>query len=269
MVRPSITADDGIAVVVLTHNRADLLKKCVENVLLRTSPATREIVIWDNGSTDDTQAYLATVTDPRVRVIRSETNVGHNGYARAFRETVSPYMVELDDDVVDAPAQWDLTLLEAFKQLPEVGFLAADIENDPHDEAAHWRYNIHAHEYTPLVHNGINLLIGPTGGGCAMTSREANRQAGGFIEREGEVFWLEDGTYIAALQKAGYGAAVLADLVVHHTGGSYYTTSSKEKEEFWRRHWARKARRDAAKKVLVRIPFVRRLNSRFGWFVAP
>lgn len=269
MVRPQITSDDGIAVVVLTHNRAELLRKCVENVLLRTSQATREIVIWDNGSTDETQAYLATVRDPRVRVVRSETNVGHNGYARAFRDTTSAYMVELDDDVVSAPPGWDATLLDAFRKLPEVGFLAADIANDPHDEASHWRHHIHVHEYTSVVHNGVNLLVGPTGGGCAMTSREANERAGGFIERDDEVFWLEDGVYIDALKRAGYGAAVLADLVVHHTGGSYYTTSSREKEEFWRRHWARKARRDAVKRALVRVPFVRGLNARFGWFVAP
>ncbi len=203
MVRPQVTSDDGIAVVVLTHNRAELLRKCVENVLLRTSEATREIVIWDNGSTDETQAYLATVRDPRVRVIRSETNVGHNGYARAFRETTSAYMVELDDDVVSAPPGWDAMLLDAFRKLPEVGFLAADIEDDPHDEASHWRHHIRAHEYTPVVHNGVNLLVGPTGGGCAMTSREANERAGGFIERDDEVFWLEDGVYIDALQQGG------------------------------------------------------------------
>ena len=28
-------AEDGIAIVVLTHNRVHLLRKCVENVLLR------------------------------------------------------------------------------------------------------------------------------------------------------------------------------------------------------------------------------------------
>ena len=267
--RDPTTADAGIAVVVLTHNRAELLKKCVENVLLRTSPATREIVIWDNGSSDATPEYLATLDDPRIRVMRSETNVGHNGYARAFRETTSAYMVELDDDVVEAPQDWDAMLLDAFVRLPEIGFLAADIENDPHDEASHWRHHIRAHEYTAVEVNDVSLLVGPTGGGCAMTSREANEKAGGFRENDDEVFWLEDGVYIEALQRVGFGAAVLADLVVHHTGGSYYTTSSKEKEEFWRRYWARRARREAVKRVLVRVPFVRRLNDRFGWFVAP
>ena len=62
---------------------------------------------------------------------------------------------------------------------------------------------------------------------------------------------------------------MLADLVVHHTGGPYYSQVSKEKDEYWRRREARKARRTAVKRILVRVPFVGRLNARFGWFVAP
>src|ERR1700740_320641 len=123
---------DAIALVVLTHNRVNLLQKCVENVLQRTSAATREIVIWDNASTDGTSAYLKTLDDPRIRVIESKENIGQNAYARAFRLTTSPYLVELDDDVVEAPAGWDAMLLDAFKRLPEIGFLAADLEDDPH-----------------------------------------------------------------------------------------------------------------------------------------
>jgi rhamnopyranosyl-N-acetylglucosaminyl-diphospho-decaprenol beta-1,3/1,4-galactofuranosyltransferase len=261
--------DRRIAIVVLTHNRAELLRKCVENVLLKTSDATSEIVIWDNASTDHTAAYLASLDEPRIRVIRSEANVGQNGYARSFRETSSPYLIELDDDVTNAPPEWDAMLLDAFERLPEVGFLAADLEDDPNDEASQWRHHRRAHEYTELEHNGVRLLVGPTGGGCAMTSRELNERVGGFRERDGEVFWLEDAAYIEDIQKIGFGAAVLADLRVHHTGGSYYTTSSREKDEYWKRHWARQARREAAKRVLIRVPLVRRLNARFSWFVAP
>jgi hypothetical protein len=102
-----------------------------------------------------------------------------------------------------------------------------------------------------------------------MTSRELNERVGGFRERDGEVFWLEDAAYIEDIQRIGFGAAVLADLRVHHTGGSYYTTSSREKDEYWKRHWARQARREAAKRALIRVPLMRRLNARFSWFVAP
>src|SRR3954464_3169229 len=66
-----LAGDGSIAVVVLTHNRAHLLRECVENVLLRTSDATHEIVIWDNASTDGTADFLDSLTDVRVRVVHS------------------------------------------------------------------------------------------------------------------------------------------------------------------------------------------------------
>ena len=257
-----------IAVVVLTHNRVHLLRQCVEKVLRRASDATREIVIWDNGSTDGTAEYLDTLEDRRIRAIRSEENIGHNGYARAFRRTTAPYMIELDDDVVEAPAGWDAVLRDAFVRLPDVGFLAADLEDDPHDEASHVRHHVRPHEYTLVEENGVRLLTGPAGGGCAMTSRAINQLVGGFREKK-EIFWLEDAVYIGDIHRFGYRAAVLADLRVHHTGGPYYTTPTKAKEEFWHRYWARKARRTAVKRALVRAPFVRRLNQRYQWFEPP
>jgi GT2 family glycosyltransferase len=261
--------DDSIAIVVLTHNRLHLVQKCVENVLQRTSDATREIVIWDNASTDGTGEYLDTLADPRIRVIRSEKNIGQNGYARAFRETSAPYLIELDDDVTNAPAEWDATMLDAYLKLPTIGFLAADLEDDPNDEASRYRHQIRPHEYTLVEENGVRLLTGPAGGGCAMTSRELNERVGGFQENPKEVFWLEDAAYIGQIGELGFKPAVLADLRVHHTGGPYYSAIPKEKAEYWRKYWAKKRRRTAVKKMLVRIPGVRPLNDRFGWFVAP
>ena len=261
--------ENGIAVVVLTYNRVHLVQKCVENVLLRTSEATREIVIWDNASPDATPDYLRSLEEPRIRVVISDENIGQNAYARAFAMTSAPYFIELDDDVVEAPSHWDAMLLDAFTRLPTVGFLAADLEDDPHDLASRYRHHIRPHEYTPTEENGVRLLRGPTGGGCAITSRELNERVGGFRQSKKEVFWLEDAAYIADLERIGFSAAVLADLRVHHTGGPHYTKTPKEKVDYWERQRTRQARRDAVKRVLIRLPFVRPLNARFGWFVPP
>jgi len=265
----SARTGDDIALVVLTHNRVELLRKCVESVLGRTSSHTREIVIWDNASPDATAEYLRSLDDPRIRIVISDKNIGQNAYAQAFALTTAPYLVELDDDVVEAPQDWDATLLGAFKRLPQIGFLAADLEDDPHDLASRYRHHIRPHEYTLVEENGIRLLRGPTGGGCAITSRELNERVGGFRQNKKEVFWLEDAAYIADLERIGFGAAVLADLRVHHTGGPHYTKSSKEKVAYWQRWKAKQERKAAVKSVLLRIPFVRPLNARFGWFVPP
>jgi len=261
--------DEGIAIVVLTHNRVHLLQKCVENVLLRTSEATREIVIWDNASPDATAEYLHSLDDPRIRFIISEKNIGQNAYASAFGLTTAPYLIELDDDVVEAPANWDATLLDAFLRLPKVGFLAADLEDDPNDEASRVRHHERPHEYKLIEENGVRLLTGPAGGGCAITSRELNQRVGGFRQDKKQVFWLEDHAYIQDIERLGYLPAVLADLRVHHTGGPYYTVSTKEKEAYWAAYRKRRRRRLAIKKLVFRVPFFPRLNGRFGWFVPP
>src|SRR5690242_19553028 len=97
----------SISLAVVTHNRVDLLRQCVENVVLRTSAATREILIWDNASTDGTREYLGTLGDPRIWVVQHDCNIAMNARARAFALLSSDYLVELDDDVVDAPPNWD------------------------------------------------------------------------------------------------------------------------------------------------------------------
>ena len=258
-----------VAVVVLTHNRVHLLRSCVDKVLARTSKATTEIVIWNNGSTDGTKPYLDALTDPRIRVVHSPKNIGQNGYARAFALTTAEYLVELDDDVVDAPEAWDLTLMEAFRNLPDIGFLAADIEDDPHDIAAHYRYRLRSHLYSPIEVNGITLLEGPAGGGCAMTSRHVYDRVGGFRQHKRQTFWQEETAFIQDIQAAGYWASVYAELKVLHTGGPHYAVQSAEKDAYWRQFHRSNARRAAIKRALLRVPFLRRLNARHGWFVEP
>jgi GT2 family glycosyltransferase len=253
----------GIAIVVLTHNRVQLLRKCIENVLGSTSAATQEIVIWNNGSSDGTREYLDTVDDPRLRIVHGETNIGMNAYARAFALTSAEYLVELDDDVVDAPAGWDAVLLDAFRRLPTIGYLSADLRDDPHDSATHYRHRVY--EYTESELNGVRILNGPVGGACTITSRALSDRVGGFRQHPRRVFWLEDAAYIQRIERLGFGAAVLAELQVHHTGGDYYGAGSALKDAFWAKEWKRRARRSAVKRLALRVPPVRRLNARFGW----
>lgn len=258
----------SIAVVVLTHNRVHLLRQCVEHTLLRTSRLTTEIVIWDNASTDGTAAFLDTLRNERMRVVRHDQNIGQNAYAEAFKLTQASHLVEVDDDVIEAPWGWDERLLDAFVRLPEVGFLAADLEDNPHDVAAHVRHHVRPHLYTPVELNGVPLLDGPTGGGCAMTSRVIHDLVGGFPQQWKKSFYLEDAAYIDLIAQRGYRAAVLRDLRVVHAGGPYYAKPTPEKEAYWARVEAKHRRRQAIKRALLAVPLVGRLNGRFGWFHA-
>ena len=123
-----------------------------------------------------------------------------------------------------------------------------------------------ADEYATESVNGVTLLRGPVGGGCAITSRELYDRVGGFRERPDEVFFLEDAAYIESIAGLGYEAAYLKDVALLHAGGSYYAVESPEKHEYWKAYWAHEIRKNAVKGALLKVPFVRPLNRRYGWF---
>lgn len=250
-----------INVAVITHGRAHLLRQCVENVLARAELAT-EIVIWDNASEDGTRDYLRGLDNPRVRVILHNENIGQNAYARIFPTTTQPFLIELDDDVIDAPQGWDRMLLEAYEKLPGVGFLSASLMDDPYDWCAKTMWHDRPHLYRADTVNGVGLLRGgPVGGYCAITDRALHDRVGGFPERPGETFFPEDGLYVEAVQRAGHEAAILEPLRVHHAGGDYYSAQPAAKLAYLEQV-AREARGSRLKRGLLRIPGVQGLNDR-------
>lgn len=108
-----------VTVIIPTFNRARYLGQAIESVL-RQSVEDLELLIVDDGSTDDTRALLDAVTDPRLRVLRQE----HRGISAAMnaglREAKGVYVARLDSDDV-----WFADLLarsvEVLDASPEIG----------------------------------------------------------------------------------------------------------------------------------------------------
>ena len=66
---------DTISVIIPTYNRAGLIRRSVESVLTQTWQAL-EVIVVDDGSTDDTEQVVAAIADPRVRYHRMAQNGG-------------------------------------------------------------------------------------------------------------------------------------------------------------------------------------------------
>lgn len=260
-----------ISIVVLTHNRVHLLRQCVEQTLARTSPATEEIVIWDNGSTDGTRAYLDSIADPRIAIVHSPENLAHNAKARAVRMTTGAYLLELDDDVIDAPEEWDATLLDAYSKLPEIGYLAASLVDDPQDSASQYLKWMRDEQggFVFKEINGIRILEGGIGSGCTITSRDLYDRTGGFPEKRGARYWHLSEWYQRKLRRMGYRAAYLEGLEVWHAGGPLYSKPTSQKAEYHRRAGRARMRKDLVKRMILAVPLAASLNGRFRWFDPP
>jgi glycosyltransferase involved in cell wall biosynthesis len=57
-----------ISLILTTHNRAPYLPIALTSILTQTYPHF-ELILWDDGSTDDSIPLLQTYTDPRIRLL--------------------------------------------------------------------------------------------------------------------------------------------------------------------------------------------------------
>jgi glycosyltransferase involved in cell wall biosynthesis len=94
-----------VSVVIPTHNRCSVLAVTLRSVLEQRD-VRFEVVVVDDGSSDDTPAWLASLGDPRVRVLRNEVPAG---VARARNLGIAAaqgtWVAFLDDDDLWAPAK--------------------------------------------------------------------------------------------------------------------------------------------------------------------
>jgi glycosyltransferase involved in cell wall biosynthesis len=108
--------DPGFVSIVLpTFNRADTVRRSIRSVLDQ-SHQNLELIVVDDGSTDNTAAVMKDITDPRVRYIRFERNRGQSTVRNAgIAESRANLIAFQDSDDTWLPEKLSrqLPLLEA------------------------------------------------------------------------------------------------------------------------------------------------------------
>src|SRR6266487_2699709 len=102
--------DPLVSVIIPTFNREAYLREAIESVFAQTY-SNWELIVADDGSTDGTRAYLASVTDRRTHVIELE----HCGTPARLRNTAlaraqGTYVAFLDSDDLWAPEKLELQI---------------------------------------------------------------------------------------------------------------------------------------------------------------
>jgi glycosyltransferase involved in cell wall biosynthesis len=119
-----------VSVVIPTHDRRAWLELTLRSVLRQHD--VLEVIVVDDGSTDDTAETLAGLSDPRVRVVRHDTPRGvgasrNDGAARANGE----WIAFVDDDDLWAPDKL-ARQLEAANATGRAWVYAGSVQIDEH-----------------------------------------------------------------------------------------------------------------------------------------
>ncbi len=115
------------------YNGMPYLKESLESVLQQTY-RNFEIVVVNDGSTDDTLKYLTSIRDRRLRVITQPNGGITTALNRILAEACSPWLVRLDADDIAAPDRLSV-LNDAIRQHPQAGMFYSDAVNHGHGRA--------------------------------------------------------------------------------------------------------------------------------------
>src|SRR5690349_13700814 len=115
-----------VSCIIPAYNYADWIGAAIDSVLAQPQAADVEIIVVDDGSTDNTADVVAKYGD-RVRYVRKENGGLVSSVDRGIAEATGTYLTLLDAD-----DEWPLgrldPLLEVMETRPEVGLVYGDMD---------------------------------------------------------------------------------------------------------------------------------------------
>jgi hypothetical protein len=248
---------ESIVVVILTLNQRDRTLACLGSLLNEERPPFR-ILVWDNGSEDDTEKSVK-ATFPQVRVHYHPTNLGvasgRNAAANLTVERFNPtYLLFLDNDMLVEPGFIE-GLLQPFLEDENVGQTQAKLrfmdDRSRINDGGGAEISFISWQVTPVGYGEIDRGQYDTVkrcvscGGAMMVRTDVFEELNGF-DTIFDPFGPEDLDFSLRLQEAGYLALyapqAVAYHVVSHTYGKEY---SEEYARHKTRHWFAFMRRHA------------------------
>lgn len=124
-----IQAPVRLSIVIPTYNGRRLLEPCLESVM-QHRPATAEVIVVDDASTDGTAEEIARRW-PEVRLVRLERNGGFCRTVNAGLEVCQGEVVELLNNDTEVTEGWTEAPMAAFED-PSVGSVAPLVCKLPH-----------------------------------------------------------------------------------------------------------------------------------------
>jgi glycosyltransferase involved in cell wall biosynthesis len=138
----------SLSVVIPCFNEVATVADVVGRVL--GSPWVEEVVVVDDGSTDGTRDVLATLDDPRLRVLLHDRNRGKGAAVRSgFEVAAGKFVIVQDADLEYDPSEYGTMLEPLVDGIADVVFGSRFMSGRPHRVLYFWH---------SLGNRGLTLL---------------------------------------------------------------------------------------------------------------
>jgi len=182
------------SIILPTYNRAYVLWRAVQSVLAQTE-ARWELLVVDDGSTDDTGLLMEEFRDARVRVAKTENRGPSAARNLGWRMTGAPYVAYLDSDNTWHP-EFLSTMLDAVESHPTKVLWYCGQHTTMWRRDTSGRWTLEQEQDDPRAQYSVEDVLQLKGAdtNCMVHKREMLAEVGGWDE---ECPWLEDWDFFA------------------------------------------------------------------------
>lgn len=208
------------SIIILTHNKLEYTKKCIESIRKYTQSGTYEMIIIDNNSTDGTTDWLRRQKD--LRVIYNKKNVGFpKGCNQGIEVAKGDNILLLNNDTV-VTSNWLANLTKCLYSSEDIGAVGAITNNCSYYQAINVQYKsldeMHAfaskhNQSNPQLWEERLKLVGF----CMLIKREVIDKIG-LLDEMFTPGNFEDDDYSLRIRLAGYRLILCKDTFIHHFG---------------------------------------------------
>lgn len=217
-----------VSILILVLDQLDHTQRCLESIAACT-PQPHEIVLVDNGSTDETLAWLTefTARQAHVKLVRNAKNLGFAaGNNQALALARGDFVVLLNNDTLVTQG-WLAEMLDVCTRHPRTGIVGPrsnrvvgpQVVEDPGYRTPA-ELPMFARDWTRR-HAGQSRPIARVIGFCLLARRALIDRIGGLDDRFGTGNFEDDDFCIRA-RLAGFEARIADGSFVHHIGSQTF-----------------------------------------------
>ena len=243
---PQDTSNDpniyDVSVIIPVYNAASFTKACIEKLYASANAAHYEVLVIDNGSSDETEELLKEekAKRPDFSYFRMAENLGFSGGVNfGFLNAKGRYIIILNNDTLVTPG-WIDRLIEAFKIDELIGIVSPITnfvgEGPQVDKNAVGIDKSRIDEYAALIKDrGITYESHRLVFFCVALRREVIDQLGlmdtGYVKGN-----FEDDDYCARAIMAGFKLAIANSAFVYHYGSMTFKENKIFHDDFMDRN---------------------------------